>query len=30
LYDGGCFEKEVDIILKELAILMKEEERYVL
>jgi hypothetical protein len=30
LYDGGCFEKEVDIILKELASLVKEEERYVL
>jgi hypothetical protein len=30
LYDGGCFEKEVDIVLKELAILIKEEERYVL
>jgi hypothetical protein len=30
LYDGGCFEKEADIVLKELAILMKEEERYVL
>jgi hypothetical protein len=25
LYDGGCFEKEVDILLKELAILVKEE-----